>query len=56
MLLPQVETDLQAAISAAVMAINVAEIPQVDGRVRETEEILLEFIPVNEDMDGADYN
>ena len=54
--LPQVETELQAAISAAVMAIGVAEIPQADGRVRESEETLLESIPVYEDLDGADYN
>ena len=38
------------------MAISVAEIPQADGRVRESEENLLEIIPVYEDLDGADYN
>ena len=47
---------MQAAISAAVMAISVAKIPQGDGRVRESEETLLEIMPVYEDLDGADYN
>ena len=50
------ETELQVVINAAVMAISVADIPQTDGRVRESEETMLKFIPVYEDLDGADYN
>ena len=54
--LPQVETELQVAINAAVMAISVAEIPQVGSPEGEPETTLLEFIPVYEDLDGADNN
>ena len=50
------ETELQAAIQAAVMAIGAAEIPQVDSPAGESETTLLEFIPVYEDLDSADYN
>ena len=43
--LPQVETDLQVAINAAVMVIGVAEIPQVGSPGGDPETTLLELIP-----------
>ena len=45
-----------AAISAAVLAIRVAEIPVAVSCVGESEMTLLDIIPVYEDLDGADYN
>ena len=49
--LPQVKIELQAAISAAVMGVRVAEIPVADSRVGESEMASLEIIPVYEDME-----